>query len=158
MPVVVGEGVVTRVGQGERPGQESGCLGPGQVPVGAEPVVRRRVASHRDPGLCETVNRSFQDMTVVIDEMIGVARREGQGTGDHRCHLGPGEDPIGAEPVVERRVAPDRYLLGGNGLDPSLVDDPVVVGEGAPGGRRRSRKQCDEKCEGCDGSHRPGPR
>ncbi len=138
MPVVIDEEVLPGRLQPKRPRDEAGGLGAGQLTVRAEPVVGRRVAADRDGGVGDAIDRPLEHVTLVIHEMVALRGGQGKGSGDHRRHLGPRQHSAGAKTIVERRVAPDRYPLRGDGFDATLVDDLIVVGEG-PTGRQRGR-------------------
>src|SRR5690606_39286326 len=86
-------------------------------------------------GDIDTVHRPFEDVVVVVDEVvapsgIGVP----QGPHQEGGHLASGHVVVGTEAVVSRRVASPGDTSGGQPLDVVLEDAAVVVDERARSG------------------------
>jgi hypothetical protein len=130
-------------------GDEGGELCSGQRAIRAKPIVIRRIATRGDACGGDTVDPTFEDVPVVVDEVVVAVVGKAKGSGEKRRRLCPAHRIVGTEPVVSRGVAPDGYTGGGDRFDAVLVDAVVVVDERAleEDGvcRRRGGEECDQR-------------
>ena len=144
----VAEAHPTRRGEVEAAGDEGGHLAAGDEAVGAEPAAATAI---RDAGGRQAVDRDREAVAGWhVAEAHAARRGQVEGPGQEGRHLAAGDEAIGAEEVVRRRVAAVGDPLGRDRLDRTLELRAVVVEERATGwqGGAHGRHRRDEDRKG----------
>src|SRR5680860_1377014 len=110
--------------------EESGHLPPGDQISRAEAVVDRRIATSGNSGGAETVDVAFEYRIVVVDEEVAASViRQIERAYEERGHLPSGHWVVGAETVVDRRIATSGNSGGAETVDVAFEYRIVVVDE-----------------------------